>query len=380
MNLDLGLRVLGSVMDWDDDKAHDEFQRLRLMATLKYDGYRDFEAGARFIESLASWLQQFRSEQRPAAYDFVVNRLVYIGPSEMEKLVGQFYTNVVHPEISSAVAAELDVPRYKLLADPEARLRIATLRRQTLFLGLSDGARVDYIRHQNVGLISNEQIVGSTQLDSGKWADLLDELQKDLGDSAATFRAVYLIDDFTATGTSFFRLDETGKPKGKLSKFASSVSHAQKELNRQVFAQDYQVFIHHYIGTTKASEELAQRLVDARDVLAHAGLPPAPLTTYGITLPDWLPLSGDNPRDCAFVDLANEYYDHSIHTKHTEVGGTSDMKLGYGGCALPLVLDHNTPNNSMPLLWAETVGAPREGDKPATPAMRPLFRRRQRHA
>ena len=91
MNSDLGLRVLSSVMDWDDDKAHDQFQRLRLMATLKYDGYRDFEAGVRFTESLASWLQQFDPDQRETAYDFIMTRLVYIGPSEMEKLVGQFY-------------------------------------------------------------------------------------------------------------------------------------------------------------------------------------------------------------------------------------------------------------------------------------------------
>ena len=380
MNPDLGLRVLGSVMDWDDDRAHDEFQRLRLLATLKYDGYRDFKAGVRFIESLASWLQQFRPEQRSTAYDFVLNRLVYIGPSEMEKLVGQFYSNVVHPELCSAVAAELDVPGFKLLADTEAQLRIATLRRRTLFLGLSDGARVDYIRHQSVGLISNEQIVGSTQLDSAKWADLLDELQKDLGDSGATFRAVYLIDDFAATGTSFFRLDGAGKARGKLSKFASSARHAQEELGRQIFDQDYQVFIHHYVGTAKANNDLAERLIKSRDVLSAAGLPLSLGTTYGITLPDWLPLNADNQHDRAFLDLVDEYYDPSIHTKHTEVGGTSDMKLGYGGCALPLILDHNTPNNSVPLLWAETVGAPREGEKPAAPAMRPLFRRRQRHA
>ncbi|WP_137123436.1 phosphoribosyltransferase-like protein [Segeticoccus rhizosphaerae] len=379
MNPDLGLRVLGSVMAWDDDKAHVEFQRLRLMAALKYDGYRDFEAGVRFIESLASWLQQFGLGQREVAYEFVMNRLVYIGPSEMEKLVSQFYSNVVHPEILSAVADEMGVPRYALLSNEEARQRIARLRRRTLFLGLSDGARVDYIRHQNVGLISNEQVVGSTQLDSAKWADLLDELQKWLDDGEATFRAVYLIDDFAATGTSFFRLDETGKAKGKLYKFAASVRNAQTTLSRRVFGDDYEVFIHHYVGTAKACKELAQRLRGAQQVLTEAGLPPKVRTTYGLLLPDWLPLNADNPEDRAFLDLADQYYDHSIHTKHTEVGGTQDMKLGYGGCALPVILDHNTPNNSMPLLWAETVGAPEDGENPPVPAMRPLFRRRQRH-
>jgi hypothetical protein len=366
-------------MDWDDDKAHDEFQRLRLMATLKYDGYRDFEAGVRFIESLASWLQQFRPEQRRDAYDFVVNRLAYIGPSEMQKLVAQFYTNFVHPELTSAVARQMNMPKYLVLGDAAACQRIEELRRRTLFLGLSDGARIDYIRHQNVGLLSNEQVVGSTQLDVGKWGDLLDELRRSLDDPAATFRAAYLIDDFTATGTSFFRLDENGKPKGKLAKFASSVRRASEELKSEIFDAHYEILVHHYIGTAKVSQELADRLADSQEVLQALGIPIPPRTTYGITLPKDLPLTADDERDRAFLALVDEYYDHSIHTKHTEVGGTEDMKLGYGACALPLVLDHNTPNNSLPLLWAETAGAPAEGEKPAVPAMRPLFRRRQRH-
>lgn len=364
-------------MQWQTDKAHDEFQRLRLMASLKYDGYRDFQAGVRFIESLASWLQQFDPSERETAYDFIMSRLVYIGPSEMEKLIAQFYFNFVHPEILAAVAADLDLPQHVLLANSEARQRIATLRRKTLFLGLSDGARIDYIRHQNVGLITNEQVVGSTQIDSAKWADLLDELQKDLEDDEARFRAVYLIDDFAGTGTSFFRL-EAGKAKGKLAKFANSVRDAQATLERSIFEDDYRVFIHHYVGTAKAKYELAHRLAAAKGVLAEAGLPSRVETGYGLLLPDSFPLDSENSGDRGFLDLSDRYYDHSIHTKHTEVGGTTDMKRGYGACALPLILDHNTPNNSMPLLWAETAGG-RGEEGEDVPAMRPLFRRRQRH-
>lgn len=377
MNPDLGLRVLSSVMEWDTDKAHDEFQRLRLMAALKYDGYRDFEAGARFTESLASWLQQFEPNQRETAYDFVMDRLVYIGPSEMEKLVGQLYSNFVHPEILSAVAEDVGTPQYMLLSNNETRKHISISRRRTLFLGLSDGARVDYIRHQNVGLISNEQIVGSTQIDSAKWADLLGELRKDLDDKAATFRAVYLIDDFAATGTSFFRL-QGDEAKGKLAKFAQSVKHAQKDLEEGIFEDDYRIFIHHYVGTAKAEKELEERLASAKKILVAAGLSPRIHTSYGLLLPASLPLSAETPGDQGFLELSDRYYDPSIHTRHTEVGGTTDMKRGYGACALPLILDHNAPNNSMPLLWAETAGGSGQNGE-AVPAMRPLFRRRQRH-
>jgi hypothetical protein len=40
MNQDLGLKILGRIMNWSDDRAREEFRWLRLMARLKYDGYR----------------------------------------------------------------------------------------------------------------------------------------------------------------------------------------------------------------------------------------------------------------------------------------------------------------------------------------------------
>ena len=54
MNQDLALKVLGQIMNWSDEHSREEFRWLRLMARLKYDGYRDFQAGMRFIESLAA--------------------------------------------------------------------------------------------------------------------------------------------------------------------------------------------------------------------------------------------------------------------------------------------------------------------------------------
>lgn len=42
MKQDLAVRVLSQVMNWSDVRAREEFEWLRLMARLKYDGYRDF--------------------------------------------------------------------------------------------------------------------------------------------------------------------------------------------------------------------------------------------------------------------------------------------------------------------------------------------------
>jgi len=49
-----------------------------------------------------------------------------------------------------------------------------------------------------------------------------------------------------------------------------------------------------------------------------------------------------------------------VFNEHFEKGGTSDAKYGYAAGGLPVVLHHNTPNNSIALLWSyddrEVVG------------------------
>ena len=119
MNQDLGLRILGRIMDWDDDRARDEFAWLKLMARLKYDGYRDFQAGMRFVESLATWLQQFEPRERHTAYAFLRHTLVYIGPSEMQRLVERFYPRTVQDHLFRMVTAECGIPPHRVLIEAD---------------------------------------------------------------------------------------------------------------------------------------------------------------------------------------------------------------------------------------------------------------------
>ena len=379
MNQDLALKILGQIMSWNDDRAREEFQWLRLMARLKYDGYRDFQAGMRFVESLATWLQQFAPNERETAYAFVRHTLVYIGAGEMQRLVEQFYPRTVRARTIRTVAAERGMPPYRVLADPEARAAGERLRRQTLFMGLSDGARVDTIRHANAGLLNNEQIVQSTQVDTEKWRDLLDNLRGDLDDPTARFRLVYLVDDFAGTGTSFLRYDEKKERwKGKLLKFRDSVVHAMEVLEGDaLFENGWELCIHHYVASTAAAQAIEGRLTQAAEFLG-TGWASAMHASFGTILPADLPIDSSPGRFADFLKLTQIYYDPKIRTKHTDVGGATHLGLGYGACALPLVLDHNTPNNAVALLWAETDGGDRDGA--VAPAMRPLFRRRQRHA
>ena len=374
MNQELGLRVLAAIMEWSDERAREEYQWLRMMARLKYDGYRDFQAGMRFIESLATWLQQFALDEREVAYAFMRDRLVYISPAEMQKLVELFYPKTIWERLLAMVAAKRGISAFKVLADADGQADIERLRHQTLIMGLSDGARIDGIRHGNVGRLSNEQLVLATQLDTEKWQDLLENLRERTGDPECRFRLIYLVDDFTATGTSFFTYkEEEERWSGKLARFKNSIKLAREGLKEDPFAEDWELCVHHYIGSAAVVGAIRDRIDQATDYLQGDGWASDVHVSFGTIFPENLPVAPARERDNDFIRLTRSYYDPAIETKHTRKGGVDHLGLGYGACGLPLVLNHNTPNNAVALLWAETPGAA------GVPAMRPLFRRRQRH-
>lgn len=91
-------------------------------------------------------------------------------------------------------------------------------------------------------------------------------------------------------------------------------------------------------------------------------------------LPAALKLS--RPRDEAILALCDKYYDPGLDErleKHLKQSGITTVKYGYADCVLPLILDHNTPNNSIALLWAQTTASA------GRHSMDPLFLRRDRH-
>jgi hypothetical protein len=375
VNQDLGLRLLGQIMAWSDERARDEFQWIRLMSRLKYDGYEAFRAGARFVESLCVWLQQFKQADREAAYSFIREKLMYISPAEMQILVDRFYPDIVERHLVSTVALQKSIPRYRVWSDSEAADELWRARRSMLFMGLSDGARIDEFRRANTGILSNEQIVVATQLDVSKWRDLLKKLSQDLEQEDSVFGAIYLIDDFVGSGTSMLRQDpETKKWDGKLIRFRRTLDDAQQVLSpRLLLVSDWRLNVHHYVATAVAEAALRARIDQAATYEALSWLANVDLS-FGTVLPDSLKIS-ENDTD-PFSALVPHYYDPSIENQHSELSGEKSMMWGYRKCGLPLVFEHNTPNNSLPILWAGTKGDAATG----VHSMRPLFPRRQRHS
>jgi len=186
-----------------------------------------------------------------------------------------------------------------------------------------------------------------------------------LQDPSARFSFVFLLDDFVASGTTLLR--ETGGIwKGKLLRFWDDT----QSVIASHFEDDWVLHVHHYIATYRASDAVEERHEEIRRTKGPDQWFQKVEFSFGTILPKDFPI--DEQRYSDFIRLSEKYYDPIIQTRHADVGGES-MHLGFADCALPLILEHNTPNNSVALLWADTEGT--NGHH----AMRPLFRRRQRH-
>ena len=369
----LGLRLIANIMNWEDDGvATAEYAWLRLMAATKYDGYSDFRAGARFIESLATWLKQFDPEDRQTAYDFVKKRLVFISSAEMQRAIEAFFPETVTPIFRLLAAEQAVIPPHELWGNAEGVAAFERILRRTLFIGLSDGSRIDILRRANAGRISQEQVLPMIHIDDEKWKNLGEKIVERNAEDQK-FEHVFLIDDFTASGTTFIR-QVGGKWKGKLQRFNAIVDDASNRLGDAFpIAANYSLHIHHYLSTAQAKAALAERTADANAQWSDKTFGSISVHESSL-LPASLKLRPG--QDDGVLALCEKYYDHGLYLRLVEHAGEAeqkDLKLGYADCALPLILEHNTPNNSIPLLWAETEGGEHG------PAMCPLFRRRDRH-
>lgn len=367
----LAERLLATVMKWSPEDVANERPLLQAMAALKYDEYQQFAPGIRFVESLALWLRQFETDaERRIAYDFVKSRLVFFSSAEIGHLVTIAYPDYIRPLLISRTAQTTGLSRHRVVQISNSK-DYKVLRRQCLFLGLSDGARIDTFRRATNAELSHEQIWQTYDVSTGKGGSILSELRKDLvtllgpanNADMLLFRMVFLLDDFSGSGLTYLRKDDDGKfTIGKIAKFQEQLK-SKDGLGKLVDSNDLYVGIVLYIATRHAVEHLKESLAE----LFH----PFPKLEYDIHVVNMLEddVSLNVASDKDFLDLSNSYYDSNAKNVHTLIGGTDEVKYGFAGCALPLVLSHNTPNNSMYLLWAN----------PEESKIRGLFPRVSRH-
>lgn len=306
---------------------------------------------------------------RECVWKLLREQLVYISQDEMHHLVS-LTGPVIEREMRTAVAKRLGIPAYRVDDDSEASRRLTEMMCRTLYVGVSDGARIDVFRRYNEGTVNNEQVVAMIEISSLKQTKLKAKLKERLdaikSTAPATFEWVCLIDDFTASGTTSIRDEGQGKWSGKVKRFVQEVEKTCKEA--PLITDDAHIQVHHYLASRAASIKVADLL--GRFQAQSSGLHFIPSFSY--VLPEDIVIASKSHPDLS--TLLKGRYDPGIENSHT---GT-DIALGYKQCGLPLVLDHNTPNNSVATLWARSDPKAEKYDEDNH--MSPLFPRRQRHS
>ena len=339
--------LLARVMGWQHPQmVQDHVPDLQLLAYYKYDDYQRFGPGRRFIESLALWLNRLDPEDRAAALELVECKLVFFSDREVSHLVEMAYPDLIVQERLRLVAEEYGLPVHKV-GELSRHARFKELRLKSLYLGLSDGARTNELRRASNHEINHEQIWQAYELGEQKSGAMLVDLKKSLekvGHEATSphFNLIWLLDDFSGSGNTYIRYDSKEKAYGgKLQKVYNQL-HKLKLID----PSHYEVFLVLYIATRQAIDHI--EYWSERFTSEH-GFKPLQLRVL-------CPLERDlalteNPSPSIEALLAKEkYFDAGVNDDHMKVGG-SDGRLGFAGCALPVVLSHNTPNNAVYLLW-----------------------------
>lgn len=342
MRIALAERLLVKIMEWTPEEVQEERPMLQALANFKYDEYQQFSPGMRFIESLGRWLKQFSTKaEKSVAYEFVKSKLIFISGGQILHLVSLGYTEIVRPILLEKTALELSISKY-LIRKIAGSDKYKKNKRRTLFIGLSDGSRIDYFR-RSAGL-NNEQVLPTYEISKDKAKDLQTELLSD--SECSQFNSIFLIDDFTASGKSYCRF-VNGEPKGKVLKFFGRVfkpTTDQQHYSELFCANELSVTLLFYIATREALNYISEQVDNWKNQFNQ---------TINFKVCAIQIIEENAMEHTEFVSLCSQepYFDNSIVDKHYKEGKHDRPYLGFNECALPLVLNHNTPNNSFPILW-----------------------------
>lgn len=345
MNQQLTERVLASVMDWGAVEVAENIRGLEHIAQLKYDQYQQYEVGSRFVENLSIWLNQFEDiQERKCAFEFVKNMIVFISQEELYHLVNSIYPDLMRPLFKSYVKV---IREKNNILDPNIKRQILhIICRQSLIFGLSDGARLDVFR-RGAPEISNEQVCISYEITELRMQSIQKEMEKDTREFYERYSYeglrqndiynVFLLDDFSGSGISYLRIeeDEEGRSiwKGKIVKVIDQLKRLMGNLN------DLTIHIVLYLATEKAEyhiEKYVQLYARQESIKMNVHI-----------LQKLHPYKPDE----AMINIMKKYHNPKIEDSHYKKGKHDFPFLGFDECSLPLVIYHNTPNNSFPIIW-----------------------------
>ncbi len=344
MRTGLAEKLLIEIMKWSNEEVKKERPLLQAMSSFKYDEYQQFSIGTLFIESLVKWLNQFDTiEERNTAYNFIKENLIFFSNNQILHLVNTTFNTFIEPILIDKAANILNLNKYsvsKIINDPV----FTKISRRSLYIGLSDGARIDQLRRSSK--LNNEQVIPTYEVSKNKVDDMLDELSK-TGETNK-FDTIFLVDDFTASGTSYFRKEEE-KWKGKIYKTVSAFFNKDMPLSRLVdTTKEIDINLIFYIATTEAVLKIKNLKNEA---LKDEKFKKLNFKIHVVQKIDSSIKEKIINNEKKFIELSKKHIDESIINRHFKKAKHKEFYLGYNECSLPIILAHNTPNNSLPLLW-----------------------------
>ncbi len=257
------------------------------------------------------------------------------------------YPDLIVQERLRLVAEEQDIPTFRI-GELARHRRFTELKLKSLYLGLSDGARTNELRRASSGEIGNEQIWQAYELGDDKVADMVGALKtslvaNEMPNSAARFTLVWLLDDFSGSGNTYIRYDPLSRRyKGKLPKIYQSLHRGHL-----VDTSHYEVFLLLYVATRQGLDHIEYW---SERFTSEFGYKPLQVRAM-CTIERETSLTHEPSTGLLKLLEGDAYYDAKAFDKHMAVGGTTDARRGFAACALPVVLSHNTPNNSVYILW-----------------------------
>ncbi|NUW27282.1 hypothetical protein HUX57_11500 [Arcobacter butzleri] len=344
MKDNLAASLLSSAMEWDTEDIKNDLIYLQTMAKFKYDSYQNYYPGRKFIESLALWVNQFQKKDRKLALDFIMDKLIFFSNEQIFQFISVSYPMYVQTYILNNLKSNNVVFKYNKVNES---LEYKIAKRKILFLGLSDGSKIEVFRRINN--LDNEQVFVTYDLSDSKIKDLKKDLYECKIDGEEIkeeyFNSIYLIDDFSASGLSFLRYDEKSNTfKGKIQKILKTI--LDNSLVDPEKVNDINIIL--YISTEKAKSNIIQNFSKLKDINKFYEKINLHLNVVQMIPNESIYSLNSNKK---FIEFLEKESNSDWLTKHSAVGSTKNPFLGFDECGLPVVLNHNTPNNSLPIIW-----------------------------
>lgn len=364
MNDSLAVSLLAKVTKWDDKRLSKELPKLSFMARTKYNSYSQFDPGFRFMSSFAQWMSQFDKEDVETIYSAFNKHLTFISTEQIKYLVDLMYSSKIKPFIRDISASRAGLSRYqlnKIENSPEYKIQ----KRLSLVVGLSDGSHIDILR-RTAGF-SNEQVLPMYYPNQEKLQDMFDELHKDSllkGTNRNLFESLFLVDDFTASGTSFARKEDE-KFKGKIIKILKGLKPSDacpegetddesKKLSDLFVKEKIKVNALFCVATEDAIENIRREVGNFLSENGMNDLIEFSVDCVQLIKSEEIDLIKNHPGLKSVLKKDKYYVWTAILTDSYRKGKHDEPYWGFNECGLLLVLSHNTPNNTMPVIWENT--------------------------